>query len=124
MGLIDDINRLQKQLGDKKQEAQRCEVTIKDYELRNEPDQVKAEEVKLGTIRDEIVKLETQLRDQQSKIDQAQQQIKGLENDLSNAQQQLATTRSREVAIVSEIDHMQREIRQLQSNLGGGGGFF
>lgn len=124
MGLIDDANRLQKDLDAKKQEAVQSEVALEGYKLRNELDQAKAEQTKLAHINDEINKLTTQLQDKQSKVAQAERELQKLQHDLNNSQQILNTMRSREGTVLSEIDHMTTSIRTLQSNLGGGGSIF
>lgn len=124
MGLIDDVNRLQKDLDAKKQEAAQATVALEGYKLRSEPDQAKAEEVKLSHINAEIDKLTTQLRDKQAHVEQAERELHRLQHDLNNTQQHLNAMRDRQGAVMSEIDHMTAAIRTLQSNLGGGGSIF
>lgn len=124
MGLIDEVARLQKEIDTKKQEANVTSVNIKGYEVRAETDQAKAEAIKLADIYKEIDKLTAQLDAKQSKIHDLQQQVTKLEKDMNDSQQLLNATRHREGLIHSELEHMRVNIRTLQSELGGGGGFF
>lgn len=124
MGLIDDRDRLQKDLDAKKQEITQSEVALEGYKLRNELDQAKAEQTKIAKINEEINKLSVLLQEKQSQIAKAERELQKLKHDLNNSQQLLNGMRSRQGAVLSEIDHMTTSIRTLQSNLGGGGGIF
>lgn len=124
MGLIDEANRLSKEIDAKKQDATKCELTIKDYEMRGENSQASAEAIKLADIHKEIDKLTAQLNEKQTKIREAEEQVKKLEKDMNNSQQLLNAERHRAALIHSELEHMRMNIRTLQSDLGGGGGIF